>query len=271
MKELSIEEKAKAYDEAIERAKEYLGDYMLTKKEYIEKVFPVLKESDEEKIKKSLIRLVKAFYDVNFPTPEGFTRKQLLSWIKEHGEQKETLCDKCKKSQPSHSCQDITALGRCALEKQGEQKSNMLKLCEIEHVEHGKFYYCIKDYYSGGKEIASKGDVVQALKGTSIMGLGVKANEYFLPVYNIKQKPAEWSEEDKKILDEIYEFFDKHKITSLKHGMNDYAKFIKSLRSQWRPSEEQIEALESTIPNCAYSEYQDCLKELVKQLKEFKL
>ena len=40
----------------------------------------------------------------------------------EQGEQKETLCDKCKKAQPSHSCQDITALGRCALEKQGEQK-----------------------------------------------------------------------------------------------------------------------------------------------------
>jgi hypothetical protein len=36
----------------------------------------------------------------------------------------ETLCDKCKKAQPSHSCQDITALGRCALEKQEEQKSS---------------------------------------------------------------------------------------------------------------------------------------------------
>ena len=29
---------------------------------------------------------------------------------------KETLCDKCKKEQPSHSCQDITALGRCYIE-----------------------------------------------------------------------------------------------------------------------------------------------------------
>lgn len=37
------------------------------------------------------------------------------------GEQKETLCDKCRKANPSGSCQDITALGRCALEKQNEQ------------------------------------------------------------------------------------------------------------------------------------------------------
>lgn len=29
---------------------------------------------------------------------------------------KETLCNKCRKEQPSHSCQDITELGRCAVE-----------------------------------------------------------------------------------------------------------------------------------------------------------
>lgn len=59
-------------------------------------------------------------------------RDLLLSKMKEAGyewaadkkelrtiEQKETLCDKCRKTQPSHSCQDITELGRCALEKQG--------------------------------------------------------------------------------------------------------------------------------------------------------
>jgi hypothetical protein len=44
--------------------------------------------------------------------------------VKDVDLKKETLCDKCKKAQPSHSCQDITALGRCALEKQEEQKSS---------------------------------------------------------------------------------------------------------------------------------------------------
>ena len=37
---------------------------------------------------------------------------------------KETLCDKCKKSQPSHSCQDITALGRCAVEHEQKPADN---------------------------------------------------------------------------------------------------------------------------------------------------
>lgn len=39
------------------------------------------------------------------------------------GEQKETLCDKCRREQPYHSCQDITELGRCALEHQSNQTS----------------------------------------------------------------------------------------------------------------------------------------------------
>lgn len=37
---------------------------------------------------------------------------------------KETLCEKCRKDHSSHSCQDITELGRCALEHQSEQKSD---------------------------------------------------------------------------------------------------------------------------------------------------
>lgn len=40
---------------------------------------------------------------------------------KKQGEYKETLCDRCRREQPSHSCQDITELGRYAVEH--EQKS----------------------------------------------------------------------------------------------------------------------------------------------------
>ncbi len=52
-------------------------------------------------------------------------------WLEKHGEQKETLCDKCRKEQPSDSCQDITALGRCALEYQDKQKSQSKSALEI--------------------------------------------------------------------------------------------------------------------------------------------
>ena len=92
MKELSIEEKVKRYDEAIEKGKQILNTpytaHWDTMKEVVEHLLPELAESKDEKVKKSLIRLVKAFYDVNFPTPEGFTKEQLISWLEEQDEQK---------------------------------------------------------------------------------------------------------------------------------------------------------------------------------------
>ena len=76
-----------------------------------------------------------------------------------------------------------------------------LKKIEPFEAEHGKYYYCIKDYFCGGRKQASKGDVVQALRGLPIMGLK-DASEYFLPVNFIKCNSV-WSEEDEKIYQSI--------------------------------------------------------------------
>ena len=92
MKELSIEEKAKAYDESIERAKVFKEHLLeVNEKDYadeIDYIFPELKENRDEKVKKSINRLIRYYHDVNFPTPEGFSRKDLLDWIEKQGEQK---------------------------------------------------------------------------------------------------------------------------------------------------------------------------------------
>ena len=212
MKELSIEEKAKAYDEALKVLHKYDGTNIILSQSLKEEMFPELKENRDEKVKKSINRLIRYYLDVNFPTPEGFSRKDLLDWIEKQGEQ-ETLCDKCRKAQPSHSCQDITALGRCALEKQGEKK------------------------------------------------------------------PAEWSEEDEKILSDI--------IKDLVHPWNEYIpdriedeiKWLKnkfkSLRPQpqWKPSKEQLHILESVIAdydNQGLSYTKDMLCDLYEDLKKLK-
>lgn len=181
MKELTIEQKAKAYDEALVRAREWLetknGYY--TPKELCEEIFPELGESEDEKIRKDLIQFIKNWKDpTNIGRPHDFhtltrnveqcdryiawleKQKEFVSadfddvwetadcneltapldkyskdaikemchawydkgielerkgWLEKQGEQ-ENLCDKCKKEHPSHSCQDITELGRCAVE-----------------------------------------------------------------------------------------------------------------------------------------------------------
>lgn len=58
---MNTEQKAKAYDEALKRAREWSetknGYY--TPKELCEEIFPVLKESEDERIRKELIEYIK--------------------------------------------------------------------------------------------------------------------------------------------------------------------------------------------------------------------
>lgn len=112
---MTIEEKAKAYDDAKARMSRAWNDNRCTIG-FMNEIFPEFKESDDdEKIRKEIILVFK------HANHKGIYNKH-LAWLEKQGEQKETLCDTCRKTQPSHSCQDITALGRCAMEKQDEQK-----------------------------------------------------------------------------------------------------------------------------------------------------
>ena len=61
MKELSIEEKAKRYDEALNRAKKELdtcGSQDCDAARQIFRLFPELKESEDEKIKNEIIKFL---------------------------------------------------------------------------------------------------------------------------------------------------------------------------------------------------------------------
>jgi hypothetical protein len=152
-----------------------------------------------------------------------------------------------------------------------EIEQNLIQETKPFEPEHGKYYYCIKNYFWGGKKQASKGDVIQALRGLPIMGLK-DASEYFLPVNSIKQKHA-WSKEDEHWRQQAIDFM-KHPdlIKATPTLVEHIIDWLKSLRprSTWKPSEEQLEALDSATENCACSEYQDCLRELIEQLKKLR-
>ena len=86
MKELSIEQKAKAYDEAKYIMKEYLesGNAGVIAENTIKKAFPELVESEDEKIRKELIKFVK----VNIPDQERY-----IAWLEKQCEKKhDTNC-----------------------------------------------------------------------------------------------------------------------------------------------------------------------------------
>ena len=84
MKELSINEKAKAYDEAIERAKKIYGNGIT------EEIFPELKESQDEKIRKNCIHFLELQKQHHAAT---FEIEECIDWLEKKGKQ---LADKNK-------------------------------------------------------------------------------------------------------------------------------------------------------------------------------
>ena len=81
----------KIYKDALERMKSWArGEHpecFSEAQKAAEFVFPELAESKDKMMIKSITRLVNAYYDVNFPTPEGFERKDILAWLEKQGEQ----------------------------------------------------------------------------------------------------------------------------------------------------------------------------------------
>ena len=94
MKELSIEEKAKRYDKAFIKSREFLT---LCKKcrakdtvEFIEDIFPELKmdkEYEDERIRKVLIGWINLEPSTSFnDTFDGFSKEQILAWLEKQAE-----------------------------------------------------------------------------------------------------------------------------------------------------------------------------------------
>lgn len=87
MKEVSIEQKAKRYDEAFERVKELLSRCrhnrdritMVYRVNDIESIFPELKKSEDEKIKEDLIQWISEFPDMIW---RGHYREDVITWLK---------------------------------------------------------------------------------------------------------------------------------------------------------------------------------------------
>ena len=117
-----MESYEKKYKEALELARDYYKANLTLnnadENAVLEDIFPELKESEDEKIRKAILTGLidcRDTPDLRWSNFGGISIDDCISWLDKQGEQK-ALCVKCKKEHPSHFCQDITALGRCALE-----------------------------------------------------------------------------------------------------------------------------------------------------------
>ena len=247
MKELSIEQKAKAYDEAIERAKEWYSDAQIGIgfKANLEKLFPELKESEGEDIKQFLIDFIKVCGWTEKKDQGWPSKEKCIAWIEKQGEQK---------------CTAEEVLIKAGLKpyKDGDQWCVLLGdniqegICGFGNTIEDALYAFLKDLIaSQGEQKSVKvpkfkaGDFIQfnGMGNTRYTVKEVCGLSHYINTYNKRMdmsytdanfelvEHSAWSEEDKVMLDEIIDFFENGTV-KLQHDLSLYASWLKSLRPQ---------------------------------------
>ena len=229
---MTQEEKAKAYDEALERArainsgKDIDVEAGTTTCEYI---FPELKESEDEKIRKELIEHIKANKWADYVLFQKFSPDDVIAWL-EKQKSVEEIVARCKDSWYNEGKIAGMAEGLSddekyqqgwhdAIEKQEEkpQGKTALEAVKEEKIDNAnKIEPKFKVKYAG-----SEYDVLEIKEfpgGIIYYGIEDEPNhiDYVLPENCEIIKCMEW-------------------LKSLRH------------QKQWKPSEEQMNALDSTL------------------------
>ena len=233
---MTQEEKARAYDEVLERAKEQIkecGDNEGRKK-MIRNIFPELHESEDEKTRKALIQFLN---DIKSISESGRT-----SWAvrKEDAEMCNgfiTYLEKQKESK--HAPDDLQKsfeAGQTSIVDNPEQYG-LYKKTEWSEED--------KDYYD---TIVRKLEIIGDDCGLSNNQIKFLREHY--PSYY-----SEWSEEDESELTAVIYCVsraikasenenERNSLLSAKKWLQDKLSFrVKSLRPSWKPSEEQMNCL----------------------------
>jgi hypothetical protein len=230
MKELSTEEKARRYDEAIERANSLLSGNQLGNA-WIYKLLPDLKESEDDRIRKELLEHCKNQAKPYIQTGNKCPQIQSwIDWLEKQGEQKiktpeESLgIDSDTYNKIVDECiygDDKSTWGKQGGRKPVDKKG--MNLVEEEMTPFQKKVYCIIDTAIEEEQ-----------------GLKQVCDELFTLASNeIKQKPA-WSEEDKMMLQYVIEHFERQKRNCIEGGdrkkaMQEFIDWFKSLKERVQP------------------------------------
>lgn len=95
MKKLTIEQKAKAYDEAIKRAEAVIKVAQNQKEVYgcVTTILPELKESEDEKIRKGIIDFIKHESDIYGIKTwcHDYTTEEIIAWLEKQGKKPTTI------------------------------------------------------------------------------------------------------------------------------------------------------------------------------------
>ena len=231
----------KKYKEALERAKQFSETpYLEDSKGIVEYIFPELQESEDERIRKSLIDMLK--------NDEKCYLKE-IAWLEKQGEHAKfrdsiQVGDKVTRNEDGVLV-NLSQLNRVA-KKQGEQKP---------YGQREKCSDCQFNYAGECKgSCAMKSRLIAWLKAIK---------DRVQP-----QQKQEWSKEDEKIYQSIMD--DTVQENQLDSKQIDWLKSLKD-RYTWKPSEKQIYSLDRALRFYGKgTAVYDSVKELLEQLKKLK-
>lgn len=176
MIEFSIEEKANAYDLALNKAKTLLSKCkrvsdkasMIYRAEDIENMFPELQKPEEERIRETLIELVKCNERNGYTLLNNVSTSSMINWLEKQGQSKKTsiwkhwkngICGNGEgklvfliKSGATYSLSsclsfecdyiELSELENLMLEKQNKQNSNIIWHDITEEPEEQREIFC---------------------------------------------------------------------------------------------------------------------------------
>jgi hypothetical protein len=288
MKELSIQEKAKRYDELLLKLQKAKVDDNVCDEMYyrvINDIVPELKESEDENIRKAIHIYFDWLDGRKDYQPKGeYTIRDMIAWLEKQGEQKQDPCDNCKEVRLN--CHNFPCVkkrafkqGKSALEVINEEdvdnankvEQNPAVWSEIDEANLEDSIYFVKEFRRSN--LCDNESRLQNSR-TCIEWLASLKDRVSCEANCITTK--EWSVENRSKIQRICKYLDEAKkyyadITEVRECID----WLKSLRPQstWKPSDEQIKAvrLARSFVVDDFDEnptLSDVLVELEKQLKK---
>lgn len=278
MATMTQEEKATRYDQAIKVAKskiKYDKDHVLYENDVIE-MFPELKESDDEKLRKRLIQIFKSYQNpkthINPNKWEGLKICDIIDWFEKQG-----------KVEPKFKVGDWITNGKCTWKIDSiDEDMYYNNHCGIDC--GGDIKSIDEEYHLWTIQDAKDGDVLvcEDFGYTSLMlfesffngrtslhcWYNSHTNNFHINTDVALRKDANIHLATKEQRDLLFQ-----KIKEAGYEWDAVKKELKKIeQKQWKPSEEQIYALRSVVTELKHSDnkYQETIEDLYQDLKKLR-
>lgn len=245
--------------EAIEVIKKNWPDSSFTMlREALETLVPELAEGEDVRIRKGLIAIITDFESLYLQENYSLSKEDILAWLEKLEIKKHDVCDTC------------------------DEKASCVNPCPIKLVEQNPTDK-IEPKFKVGDVVTNKKSkdtvkIVQILHDSYCYsgwdGAATVHSDFSISEQDdwelVEQKPA-WSEEGEKVI-HCLEYTVKHFYED-EDTVKWCCDWLKSLKPQnrWKPSDEQIEALDFAIDCIVWEEFcvkRKVLKELLEQLRK---